>query len=97
MKLSEYLNRSVKENNVNESLILGGMIGMMCVASAVNAVFSTDFMKNIGTGLGGILGGIGSIFGGFGSRITKKDNEEEEPKGKKGKKNDEEPEEYFND
>lgn len=69
MTLNEYLNQSVnqkKQERVDESLILGAIICSACVAYAVKPVLDTDFMKSVGTGLGGLLGGIGGMFGKLG-------------------------------
>lgn len=89
MKLSDYLNRSVNEDSVNESLILGGIIGLMGVAAAIKGVMDTEFMKSIGTGVGGFFGGIGAMFAKFGPKDDKKKSDDKDTKSKKNTSDDE--------
>ena len=66
MKLNEYLNNSVKKNErVDESLILGAIVAATCVAYAAKPMLETDFMKSVGSGIGGLLSGLGGMFGGM--------------------------------
>ena len=64
--LKEHLNKSIttgKEQRVDESLILSAIVCSACVAYAAGPILNTDFMKSVGAGIGGLLGGIGSMFG----------------------------------
>ena len=70
--LKEHLNSSViqtikpiNHERVDESLILGSIVCAACVAYAAGPVLNTDFMKNVGAGIGGLLSGIGGMFGGI--------------------------------
>lgn len=66
MKLNEHLNNSVKKNErVDESLILGAIVAATCVAYAAKPMLDTDFMKSVGSGIGGLLSGLGGMFGGM--------------------------------
>ena len=72
MTLNEYLNNSVKqkqEERVDESLILGALVASACLSYALTPMLNTDFMKSVGTGIGGLLSGFGGMFGGLGSKL----------------------------
>lgn len=66
MKLQEHLENSIKNEPVNESVLLAGFIASAFLATALKGIGNSDFMKTISPGVNALLGGVGSLFGGFG-------------------------------
>lgn len=63
ISLSKHLQNSIPAEPVNESIFLGGLVAASCLAFALTPMLNTDFMKSVGAGIGGLLGGIGGMFG----------------------------------
>lgn len=78
ISLHEHMNASIKQNEpVNESLILGALICTACVSYSLKGVLETDFMKSIGSGIGGLLGGLGSMFAGGSNAVKQTPSDKE--------------------
>lgn len=79
MTLNEYLNNSVsqeQEERVDESLVLGAIVASACLSYALTPMLNTDFMKSVGTGIGGLLSGFGGMFGRLGGKLGKVNKDE---------------------
>ena len=66
MNLSEHLKQSIepaKNEQVNESLILGAAIASIFLAQSVGPILNSNFMTSVGQGIGTLFAGVGSIFG----------------------------------
>ena len=82
ISLQEHLNSATNNETVNESVVLASIVCAACIGYSLKGVLETDFMKSIGAGIGGLLGGLGSMFGGAGNaKQTPSDKELSELRG----------------
>jgi hypothetical protein len=64
ISLNEHIQSSIdREKTVNESIVLATIICTACISYSCKGVLETDFMKHVGSGIGGFLGGLGNMFG----------------------------------
>ena len=64
ISLNEHIQASIdKEKSINESFVLATIICTACISYSCKGVLETDFMKHVGGGIGGFLGGLGNMLG----------------------------------
>jgi hypothetical protein len=65
--LQNHLNNALTVNEaerVDESIVLSAIVCSACIGYAFKGLLETEFMKSVGAGIGGLLGGLGAMFGG---------------------------------
>lgn len=64
--LQNHLNNALSVNEVervDESIVLSAIVCSACIGYAFKGLLETEFMKSVGAGIGGLLGGLGAMFG----------------------------------
>lgn len=65
--LQNHLSNALTVNEaerVDESIILSAIVCSACIGYAFKGLLETEFMKSVGAGIGGLLGGLGAMFAG---------------------------------